>query len=217
LELVLRVRAAVALGEARPTVDLEPPALVVGQVQVQHVQLVERQHVDDPLDLGDRHEPAHDVEAEPPPRQLGGVDEAGARDGAGTGRRQLQQRGHAPVHRLLRGAQDTGTGLGHLQLVPLDVDVRPVGPEPAGLARRRGRGADLQAHRAGVGNRPDHGRAEGHRGIRGEVGAEALGDREQRRLGDRQHRRRREHERAHAAGVDRHGGRDHRHHRHGVG
>ena len=62
--LVLRLRVVAALAaadlrraavrrEARPGADRDPPALVVGQVQVEAVELVERDQVDVPLDVAD--------------------------------------------------------------------------------------------------------------------------------------------------------------------
>ena len=55
--------------QPRPRADRDPPALVVGQVQVQPVQLVEREQVDQSLDLGDAEEVPRDVEHHPAPRE----------------------------------------------------------------------------------------------------------------------------------------------------
>ena len=61
------------LGEARVLLDLEPPSLVVGQVQVQGVELVEREEVDELLDELRRVEPAGHVEENAAIAEAGGV------------------------------------------------------------------------------------------------------------------------------------------------
>src|SRR5207253_8822572 len=50
------------LGEARVLLDLEPPPLVVGQVQVKGIELVEREEVDDLFDELRRVVPARHVQ-----------------------------------------------------------------------------------------------------------------------------------------------------------
>ncbi len=59
------------LGEQRVTVQLEPPTLVVGEVEVKGVQLVQAGQVDQPEHeaLGEEM-PGH-VEVDPPPRETG--------------------------------------------------------------------------------------------------------------------------------------------------
>jgi hypothetical protein len=57
------------LGEPRVRVDLDPPALVVGEVQVQHVQPVQGDHVDHLEDEVLRHEVPRDVEHHPAPAE----------------------------------------------------------------------------------------------------------------------------------------------------
>ena len=61
------------LGQLRVAADLDPPALVVGQVQVQHVELVHREEVDEPEDLALGLEVPGDVEHGPAPAETGGV------------------------------------------------------------------------------------------------------------------------------------------------
>ena len=72
----VRVEAALAAadlgrgagdGQLRPLGDRDPPALVVGQVQVQDVELVERGEVDQAQDVVDAEEVARDVEHEAAP------------------------------------------------------------------------------------------------------------------------------------------------------
>jgi hypothetical protein len=73
--------------------------LVVGQVQVQHVELVELQQVDYPPDLPDRDGRAGQVERQTAPGESRRVEDAQARHGdlAGPGRcgQQLDQRAQA--------------------------------------------------------------------------------------------------------------------------
>ena len=91
--------------QPRPRLDLDPPALVVGQVQVQPVQLVQRQQVDVALDVGDAEEVARDVEHRAAPREARPVADRPrsdrARAGADAtaldlGRQQLAERLDAP-------------------------------------------------------------------------------------------------------------------------
>ena len=85
----VRVEAALAAADLgrgaghrqlRPGVDLQPPALVVGQVQVQDVELVERGEVDEAQDVVDAEEVARDVEHDAAP----GVARARPRSRSGT-------------------------------------------------------------------------------------------------------------------------------------
>jgi hypothetical protein len=73
-------RPAADLREARPRADREPPALVVGQVQVEAVQLVERHQVDQALHLVDAEEVACDVEHHPAPGEARAVVDRSQRD-----------------------------------------------------------------------------------------------------------------------------------------
>ena len=72
---VVTSRAAADLGapavlrEVRPAGDLDPPALVVGEVQVEAVHLVERQQVDVALHIVGREEVARHVEHRPAPAE----------------------------------------------------------------------------------------------------------------------------------------------------
>src|SRR5205814_9591019 len=50
------------LGETRPRIELNAPALIVRQVKVQHVQLVQRQQIDVLLDLAHSEEVTRDVQ-----------------------------------------------------------------------------------------------------------------------------------------------------------
>jgi hypothetical protein len=58
------------LGESGVGVDLDPPALVVGEVEVQHVQPVQGERVDQPEYELLRHEVPGDVEHHPAPSEL---------------------------------------------------------------------------------------------------------------------------------------------------
>ena len=61
-------------------VDLDAPALVVGEVQVQHVELVEREQVDVLLHLVDGEEVARDVEHRAAPGEARMIGDAARRD-----------------------------------------------------------------------------------------------------------------------------------------
>src|SRR6185312_1690876 len=63
--------AAAVQGQLWPAVDDDAPALVVGQVQVQVVDLVQRDLVQVRLDRGDRVEVPRDVEHRAPVRETG--------------------------------------------------------------------------------------------------------------------------------------------------
>jgi hypothetical protein len=56
-------------GEVGPLLDLDPPALIVGEMQVQPVHLVQRDQIDVPLDVVRREEVARDVEHGAAPRE----------------------------------------------------------------------------------------------------------------------------------------------------
>src|SRR5206468_588716 len=60
-------------GEARVLLDLEPPPLVVGQVQMEGIELVEREEVDDLLDELRRVIPARHVQENATVAEAGGV------------------------------------------------------------------------------------------------------------------------------------------------
>src|SRR5207249_11156127 len=61
------------LGEAWVLTDLDTPPLVIGQVQVQPVELMERGEIDDLLHELLRHEVARDVQVDPPPAEPRGI------------------------------------------------------------------------------------------------------------------------------------------------
>ena len=97
----------------------EPPALIVGQVQVQHVELVEREEVDHAPDLIEGEERAGEVERQAAPGVPGRVEDARARhkDLPRAGGRyrghELDERGQA--------ARDTGRFRGaHDDLIGVD-------------------------------------------------------------------------------------------------
>ena len=75
--------------------ELDAPALVVGEVPVKHVHLVQCQPVDVFLDIGHREEVAHHVEQHAAVAEAGSVVDAPGRnvwDEAGPGGQQLQER-----------------------------------------------------------------------------------------------------------------------------
>jgi hypothetical protein len=118
----------------------EPPALVVGQVQVQHVELVEFQQVDHPPDLLDGEERAGQVERQTAPGIPRRVEDPGVRHAdlpAAGGRcrgQQLDQRGQpAPRAGRLHRAHDDLLTPDH-QRVPL------VGRAAAGRCETHWRG-----------------------------------------------------------------------------
>ena len=85
----LRLAAAAAhLGEERVPAHLEAPALVVGEVELQHVDAVRGEQVDEPEQLGHRPEPTGDVEHHAAPREPGLAVEPEGRASGG---------GHAPA------------------------------------------------------------------------------------------------------------------------
>ena len=76
LRIVARRRLAPPgsdLGQQRVTVYLEPPTLVVGQVQVQHVEFVQAGQVDQPQHEALGEEVAGHVEVDPAPSETGAV------------------------------------------------------------------------------------------------------------------------------------------------
>lgn len=96
------------LGEPRVAAHLEPPPLVVGEVQVQDVELVQRQQVDVRPQKGDRTPPASHVDHHAAPGVPGHVANGAALHAAGPA--QLAQRLDAP-------AQPGGSGRGDPGLV----------------------------------------------------------------------------------------------------
>ena len=79
------LRAAAVRGEPGPPADLQPPGLVVGEVQVQHVHLVPRDQVDEPAYLRDGEEVPHDVEHHAAVGIPGAVGDVSTREGPRTG------------------------------------------------------------------------------------------------------------------------------------
>jgi hypothetical protein len=73
--LVVGVEGAVGFAHRCGPSGLDAPALVVGEVQVQHVELVQRGQVDQRPDLGRREEPAHHVDGEATPSEPRGVED----------------------------------------------------------------------------------------------------------------------------------------------
>ena len=144
-ELVLRVVAAgtaAHLAEATdlrqlgPRLDLDAPALVVGEVQVQHVDLVEREHVDVLLHFARGEKVARHVEHRAAPREARMI-----RDGDGGNlprpgiydlrfdlrRQELAQRLDAVKHARGCGADDAHRVTRHRQVVTLGAERAAVG------------------------------------------------------------------------------------------
>ena len=96
LEVPLGLRPpAGPLLQLRVPVGGEPPALVLGQVQVEHVVLVQRDQVDEPEQIGQRHEVPADVEVHAAPaeaRLVGDPDAGHAERLAGRGGAQRRRR-----------------------------------------------------------------------------------------------------------------------------
>ena len=117
------------LGQPRKGRDLETPALVIGEVEVEHIALVEGEDVEDPLHLGQVVERPGDVEAEAPPaiprrvRDREGANDIWLRTG------QLATRGERP-----RDA-DRGRGLDHDALFSQSKRVALVARVPAFVER----------------------------------------------------------------------------------
>ncbi|GAA3305744.1 hypothetical protein GCM10020219_000860 [Nonomuraea dietziae] len=93
--------------------------LAVGEVQVQHVELVQRQQVDDLLDLVDGEEPAHHVQGQPAPAQGGPVEDAhaGGHEPRLLSCQQLREGRRATEQPLGRGGRHRGRPLADRQLV----------------------------------------------------------------------------------------------------
>jgi len=175
--------AAAVAGQLRPTVDRDPPSLVIGQVQVQDVQLVERDQVDVALDLVDAEEVPGDVEGGAAPGEPRTVHDPHGRDPPGAAldgrvldlRRQELAQGLDPAEQALGAARPQGHGDGaHLQLVPLVAELAvPGGLQDDAVALPLTTGA---GHRQRVAGRPAQ--------YAGEVGADAGGRRRARRAQD---------------------------------
>ena len=92
------------LGEQRIFFDLDPPALIVGQMPVEFVDLVQREDVDVGLHVLDREEMAADVEHRPAVGERGLVaDDAGGNLSSGD---QLLEAAKPVQHRLGRRCRD---------------------------------------------------------------------------------------------------------------
>ena len=128
--------------------ELDAPALVVGEVPVKHVHLVQCQPVDVFLDIGHREEVAHHVEQHAAVAEAGSVVDAPGRnvgDEASPGGQQLQERLHAVEEAGLVVAGDGDAGAVDLQGVALvgtaagnaELDGRLAGPGACGHAQRQ--------------------------------------------------------------------------------
>src|SRR5439155_1518129 len=138
-------------GEPRVLADLDAPPLVVGQVQVQPVELMERGEIDELLHELLRHEvPRHVQVHAAPPEPRGVLDRYGGNgpDGcryprrAEDGRREQLAQGLDRVERACRlGCADGDASRSHVQAVPLSAEGRQRGVETdgndAGAARSR--------------------------------------------------------------------------------
>ena len=110
------------LGQPGPAGNIQPPALIVGQMPVEHVHFVQRQPVDVAFDVGHRlHMPGR-IEHQPAPLKTRPVDDAQRRDGPALGQ-QLRQGGEAVIQ--------TGRGRG------LDAYAGFIDPQFVGLAHPR--------------------------------------------------------------------------------
>ena len=105
--------------QLRPGVDLQPPALIVGQVQVQDVELVERGEVDEAQDVVDAEEVPGDVEHDAAP----GVPRARPRSRAAPTSRPIDATWRAPAHGRPRRRRRQGR---HRRLTP-SADSSPAG------------------------------------------------------------------------------------------
>ncbi len=154
-------RAAVG-GQARPALDLDPPALVVGQVQVQRIDLVHHDLVDVALHLLRREEVPRHVEHGAAAREARVVHDPPRRHRPRTvhdraaldpRRQQLAQRLHAGEQALRRAGPD-------LDPVPVDVEPVALGAERVGhpaQLQRDDRAVPPVAHRQRVaGGRAQH-------------------------------------------------------------
>ena len=123
--LILRVEAAVSrgrsdhmrrrapradLGELRIFLDLDAPALVVGEMPVHHVEFVDRHVVDEFLDEFRRLEMTRGIEHESAPGEARIVFDVDAAHARIAGREQLPQRDRA-VEQSVRRARDDGDAI----------------------------------------------------------------------------------------------------------
>ena len=116
-----RLAAGADLGEPRIPGHLVPPPLVVGEVQVQHVQMVGGEQVDEAADVVGRAEVPRDVEhrSAPAVRRFAVPGTGGDARGSAVG----NPLGRAELHERHRGAEDSdGCGTGQLDTVGGDVD-----------------------------------------------------------------------------------------------
>lgn len=140
------LRPTAHLGQPRQAVDREPPALVVGQVQVQHVEAVVREVVDEPLDVLDRGEAPRDVEHRAAVRVARRVRDLDRRhlprDAVGRGGRldlggqELEQRARAAVQACGRRAGEHDAALPRIEGVGLGRGVVEQAVRVPGLAAR---------------------------------------------------------------------------------
>ena len=106
------------LGQPGPAGNVQPPALIVGQMPVEHVHFVQRQPVDVAFDVSDRlHMPGR-IEHQPAPLKTRLVDDAQRRDGAALGQ-QLRQGGQTVIQAGRGLGLDAYTGFIDAQLVGL--------------------------------------------------------------------------------------------------
>ena len=118
------VALAADLGEQRILLDLNAPALIVGQMPMQHVELVQTHEVEDLFDLLFAEEVARLVDLEPSPLKARTVLDARARDGRLAALFELRERRHAQrLHAVDRAAPvrsgDLDAVLADRQLVAL--------------------------------------------------------------------------------------------------
>ena len=162
--------AAADLSEARILLDLDPPALVLGEMPVERVELVERHEVDVALDERDRLEVAPDVEMQTAIREawcVGDRHRPDARHRRVTGScrvdQLLQCQQRIEPARCARGGDRHGGG-GHGECVALESARRVAGDDPdpdiggaelgvtrvgdVGDQRRRDRPRAIERHRA---------------------------------------------------------------------
>ena len=126
-DVVVHRSAAADRGERRPLGNLDAPPLVVGEVEVQPVQLVAGDELDEADDVVDADEVARHVEHRPSPLEPRDVDDVHRwQGGPGAGREQLHERATA-VPQAVRRRGDDGSAVGrHQQLVPFGAEVGPV-------------------------------------------------------------------------------------------
>ena len=129
------------LGESRIALRLEPPALVVGQMQVEGVELVQGEQVDEPVHIAERHEVPAGVQVHPAPAEAwpvldpdtGHDERADSAAGQQGGRGQQLAKGlDGPVDRGGIGRVDGDRVLVDHQPVALGAQrVVPPDPDPA--------------------------------------------------------------------------------------